>query len=216
MRVKGLVPILQLENWGTDRHSGMPTESRQDYGNPKWRPVSVTCSASSCQGRRGCCRGLSLLMQWWPCQASPGEKRVKEGNFVTFLSYFLVGGEALCKQEFSTGARPPCTYQWDLSGLTPWLRHHFLSNTLTPLITPHLMGTFQTYQERPGDPEEHTHENRTGAKKKRERNGSGYKPRADNKCLWSSLGSTSSTSDTLYIRHIIHSSRTGKPGASGQ
>lgn len=50
----------------------------------------------------------------------PGrEKRVKGGNFVTFLSYFLVGGEALCKREFSTGARPPCTYQWDLSGLTP-------------------------------------------------------------------------------------------------
>lgn len=30
MGIKGLVPILQLGNRGTDRHSGMPTESRQD------------------------------------------------------------------------------------------------------------------------------------------------------------------------------------------
>lgn len=94
--------------------------------------------------RKGLKKGILLLS----CRIfSWGEKRHASGSFPL--------------------ARPLCTYQWDLSGLTPWLRHHFLSNTLTPLITPHLMGTFQTYQERPGDPEQHIHENRTGAKRKR-------------------------------------------------
>lgn len=207
-----------MGNWGTDRHSDRLTETRQNHGNPRWRPWFWQLCTSSCKSYRGCWGGLSLLTQWWPRQRSLGGKRVKEGNFVTFLSYFLVGGEALCKREFSTGARPPCTYQWDLSGLSPWLRHHFLSNTLTPLITPCLMGTFQTYQERPGDPEEHIHENRTGSKGKeeRERNSFDHNPHADNKCLWlcDYLQQVHETQRSDW--HTLHSNRTGRPGASDQ
>lgn len=80
------------------------------------------------------------------------------------------------------------------------------------------MGTFQTYQERPGDPEEHTHENRTGGekKKKRERNSSGHKPRGQQMFVITERSIfRKHIREGEAIAHIIHSSGTDRPGASG-
>lgn len=126
-----------------------------------------------CNSAPHAARAKEAVVEGCHCSCSAGPDRdpwegkgLKKGILLLSCCIFSWGGQRHASRSFPL-ARPPCTYQWDLSGLTPWLRHHFLSNTLTPLITPHLMGTFQTYQERPGDPEQHIHENRTGVKRER-------------------------------------------------
>lgn len=89
---QGLVSILHLGNWGTDIVACLQTHDKKSQ-------MMTLVSVAMClilQELNSCCTRLSLLMQWWPWQGSQQGKRVKEGNFVTFVSYFLMGGEVLC------------------------------------------------------------------------------------------------------------------------
>lgn len=151
MSTQSLAPISQLGNWGTDGHS--------DIGQRHGRTVEISSEdLNFCNSAPHTVRAKEAVVEGWI--------GLKKGILLLSCHIFSWGEKRHASRSFPL-ARPPCTYQWDLSGLTPWLRHHFLSNTLTPLITPHLMGTFQTYQERLGDPEQHIHENRIGVKRER-------------------------------------------------
>lgn len=154
-------------SWETEAQMDTVTYYRDMAG------LKISSNFNFCHSAPHTARAKEAVVGGWHCSCSVGPDRdpwegkgLKKGILLLSCRIFSWGEKRHASRSFPL-ARPPCTYQWDLSGLTPWLRHHFLSNTLTPLITPHLMGTFQTYQERPGDPEQHIHENRTGVKRER-------------------------------------------------